>query len=887
MKNYIKYYLLLSVALIIGATFAGCQDDFDAPEVNVPQATIQPNITIAELKELFWNDATNYADSIYDPENPDTHYVIAGRVVSSDEASNVFKSLVIQDETAAIALSINSYNLYLNYRVGQEIVVDLTGMHIGKYNGYQQLGRPEWYANGNAWEVTFMSPEFFAAHAQLNGLPDVSKIDTLTVPNFSILSINPENLRKYQSQLVRLQNVHFENGGKEKFSTYHSSGDNQNLVDQSGLTLTVRTSGYSNFWNQLLPTGNLDVVGILSFYGTTGWQLILIDEAGCMPVGERPGAKDNPYTVQEAIAAQAAGGTAQGWVKGYIVGTLQPEVETVTSSSDIAWEAPFLINNTLVVGPTADTRDIQDCLLVPLAMGSAFQKFGNLRDNETNLGKEVLFSGTLTQYMGTYGVTGNNGTTDEFEISGLDIPTGEFPQGNGEEATPYNVAQIVAMNPTSTQEAVASGVWVKGYIVGSMPTGGSSTTLAGAVFGLADAATTNLVLGPTADCTDPNKCVGVQLPTSMRDALALANVPGNLGKVLAVQGDIMKYCGGPGVKNLTSHKLEDGDTPNPPTPPVGEAVSSLDEKFESTSTPTGWTNTKVSGDKSWYFTTFDNNGYAAMTGYKGTQPPFDSWLISPAIDMSKVTNKVLTFDNQVNGYGSTTTTMGVFVLTSNDPSTATKTELQANWAQAPASGYSGFVASGNIDLSAYSGTIFIGFRYYASQDANYATWCIDNVKLNASGDTPTPPDPPTPPTPPTPSGDEVSILATSIPNVPGVSTVEGYTFDLEKGSGATAPAKHESTSAIRIYANNTISISGGRMVKIVFTLANTMRYRYTDLTPSTGTISPAQATGDTTVTWVGDASEVTFTVGALGVYGSEPTKPGQIHFTKIEIFPAD
>jgi len=79
------------------------------------------------------------------------------------------------------------------------------------------------------------------------------------------------------------------------------------------------------------------------------------------------------------------------------------------------------------------------------------------------------------------------------------------------------------MNPQSTTAAVATGVWVKGYIVGSMPTGGSSTTLAGTSFGLAEAATTNLVLGPTADCTDASKCIGVQLPTSMRDALALAN----------------------------------------------------------------------------------------------------------------------------------------------------------------------------------------------------------------------------------------------------------------------------------------------------------------------------------------------------------------------------
>ena len=58
----------------------------------------------------------------------------------------------------------------------------------------------------------------------------------------------------------------------------------------------------------------------------------------------------------------------------------------------------------------------------------------------------------------------------------------------------------MAMNPTSTTEAVASGVWVSGYIVGSMPTGGSSTTLSGTIFGLDDAANTNFVIA-----ADPNE----------------------------------------------------------------------------------------------------------------------------------------------------------------------------------------------------------------------------------------------------------------------------------------------------------------------------------------------------------------------------------------------
>ena len=138
-----------------------------------------------------------------------------------------------------------------------------------------------------------------------------------------------------------------------------------------------------------------------------------------------------------------------------------------------------------------------------------------------------------------------------------------------------------------------------------------------------------------------------------------------------------------------------------------------------------------------------------MTGFKGTGP-FDQWLISPAIDMSKVTKKVLTFDTQVNGYGSTQSALKVFVLTAADPAKAKATQLNPTLATAPASGYSQWVNSGELDLSAFSGIVYIGFEYTSPVADNYATWCVDNVKLNAEGGSTPDPDP----TPdPTPAGD--------------------------------------------------------------------------------------------------------------------------------------
>ncbi len=181
-----------------------------------------------------------------------------------------------------------------------------------------------------------------------------------------------------------------------------------------------------------------------------------------------------------------------------------------------------------------------------------------------------------------------------------------------------------------------------------------------------------------------------------------------------------------------------------------DPVASLNENFDaSTSIPAGWTQSQVAGNKAWYVPSFNGNNYAAMTGFKGNGP-FDQWLISPAIDMSKVSKKVLTFDTQVNGYGSTQSALKVFVLTAADPTTAKTTQLNPTLATAPASGYSDWANSGELDLSAFSGIVYIGFEYTSPVADNYATWCVDNVKLNAEGGST--PDPDSTPDP-TPAGD--------------------------------------------------------------------------------------------------------------------------------------
>ncbi len=573
--------LSLLFALGLGAT--SCQDDFDnkTPQIKEPVAEHQANMTILEFKQAYWpkTEDGNYDTSVTDfavevgnhPTLPEEHIYVSGRVISSDQAGNIYKSLVLQDATAALAFSINQYDLYLKYPVGQEVVVDLTGLYAGMYRGLFQIGMPS-ESNGKT-SCSFLPDELFKLHAERNGAPDPTLTKVLTLENVASLGSSPDDLMLHQSQLVRVNDVKFELAGQAQFASYKNTED-RTLLDSYGNTMVVRTSGYSNFWQNTLPADNFDIEGIMGYYtsgSTATWQMLLNDYAGIMNVGNpsaTPGSSKNPFTVTDWIEKVNADEAVSGWVSGYIVGAVALGVTEITSDSDIEWTATPLAPNTLVIGVTPTTKTLDQAIVIELPQGSDLRNFGNLAAHPELYGKEISVVGIGGKVLGTAGVTGNTGTVEEFSIEGLNVGPVE---GDGSETNPYSCAQVIAMNPSSTTEAVETGIWVSGYIVGSIPTGGASTNISGTVFGLTDAAASNLVIAPSSSCTDYTKCVAIQLVSgsAVRTALNLASNPDNLGKLVSLKGDVMKYCGGPGLKNTSEYKM-DGSSVTPTPGPSGD-----------------------------------------------------------------------------------------------------------------------------------------------------------------------------------------------------------------------------------------------------------------------------------------------------------------------------
>ena len=98
-------------------------------------------------------------------------------------------------------------------------------------------------------------------------------------------------------------------------------------------------------------------------------------------------------------------------------------------------------------------------------------------------------------------------------------------------------------------------------------------------------------------------------------------------------------------------------------------------------------------------------------------------------------------------------------------------------------------------------------------------------------------------------------------------SIEGYSLSIAKGSGNNDPW-FSTSGEMRLYANNTITITGSGINKVELTFSKQGQKDYASLSASTGTLTSAGiSTSNTdykTDIWNGSASSVTFTLGPTG-----------------------
>jgi len=264
--KYIHFFLF-SISLLF---ITSCERDFDEPPVR-ELPTFEANSTIADVQALhtLGEDDRIISDDM----------IVRATVISSDEAGNFFRNLIIQDATGGLEVRLNSTGLYNQFPRGSDVFLRLQGLYVGDFNGIYQI-------NG--------SPESQIEEARIaDVISSASQVEELNPNTININQINPGLV----GTLVRFDNVQF---SSESVRSSFSNGSenravNHTIEDCSGNNIILRTSGFADFANDLTPDGNGSITAVLSIFDSNGtveardYQLLISTPEDISFTGDRCG----------------------------------------------------------------------------------------------------------------------------------------------------------------------------------------------------------------------------------------------------------------------------------------------------------------------------------------------------------------------------------------------------------------------------------------------------------------------------------------------------------------------------------------------------------------------------------------------------------------------
>lgn len=713
MKNRVfNAFLLLA---LVGVLFTACKKEYPQPPIqDLPIGTVY---TIDEILAMESGTVFNEDASVY------------GIITADEKSGNLYKCAFMQDRATGAAIE-----LYLNapsgVRIGDSVRVYLKDVTYALYNNLPQLSN-------------------FEADGHIVILANNKPIEPAKT------TIAEVNQGRYLAGLVRLENVKFTE--QNTFADPTTYG-NRTLIDPSNPanSVIVRTSNYANFANDSLPQGTGNVVAIATVYNST-WQLIVRSIRELEFDGYEPGnnaglpyyqdfsSSFGTYTTYDVAGAQSWEidySTAK--ITGYSNGTNYANEDWLISSPvaltgvnhvkvGVNYVAQYSNNNpedvTLqiskdyVAGSDPQTATwTQMPVTYPNTGGwSDFQTVETSLDEflgETvTVAIKFLSSETQSRTLEVKYILVEEG---EPGGGGVEPPVPGIGEGSGTADDPYNVAAGIGLQ---NENPVA---WVHGYIVGAVKSGLSTVTSNADVnwsapFDLA----TNVVIADDATCREISQCIIVNLPAGkpLRTQVNLSDNPDNLGKHLSVLGKLRTYFGQSGLRDSGGTEadfvLEGGVTP----PPSGSEIFS-----ESFATGQGdFTIQDVVLPQGLTYVWQHASSYSCMKAsayVSGQNYVAESWLVSPAINLSGANSAKLTFDQAVN-YASPVGALYIMISTDYDGDVTTATWTALTPDQWPAGNNWTFIPA-NIDLSGYAGhTVNIAFKYTSTASAS-ATWEVKN-----------------------------------------------------------------------------------------------------------------------------------------------------------------
>ncbi len=165
----------------------------------------------------------------------------------------------------------------------------------------------------------------------------------------------------------------------------------------------------------------------------------------------------------------------------------------------------------------------------------------------------------------------------------------------------------------------------------------------------------------------------------------------------------------------------------------------LEEYFEDSSGEiaiTGWINFREEGTQSWrsYSDTYSQSKAARVGSKNSGNANTITWLITKGVNLDATTEEFLSFETS-NSFANGSN-LEVLISTNWDGTTINVTS--ATWDILPAKivsdgeNFKNWIHSTYVNLSDYSGTAFIAFKYTGTGNINFdGTYELDNIKINA------------------------------------------------------------------------------------------------------------------------------------------------------------
>jgi hypothetical protein len=148
----------------------------------------------------------------------------------------------------------------------------------------------------------------------------------------------------------------------------------------------------------------------------------------------------------------------------------------------------------------------------------------------------------------------------------------------------------------------------------------------------------------------------------------------------------------------------------------------------------GWNNYAETGTVKWKEGIYYSDKYAEFTAYQSTQASNIGWLISPALNMDLASNEKLAFDVAQAYVSSASNSIELLISTDYDGTNVLTAHWESKTFTKPPLNYDtnfDFFSSGIVDLSTYTGNIYIAFKVKGSgtNTSLDGTYEIDNVRI--------------------------------------------------------------------------------------------------------------------------------------------------------------